>query len=290
MGSLTTCRVTIGGVRTRAIEVVGTGPVLLFLHGFSDQADTWIPVLEELALAGRRAVAVDLPGYGQADLAAPGEALPQLDTFVAAAIGHWTEGGRAPIVIGNSLGATLCLRAAQDPGLEVKGFVAISPAGFAHPWWAMPLKPFSRVNPLLFRPVVPMATYRRLMAPAFGYLAGGGAPLLEGVTSIHAAQFGTHADVTRMLAPTPDLLAEARGSTAQLRAIDAPMLVLWGRHDRICKISGARTLGALLSQGRVEILADCGHCPQLQLPGLVTQHVVEFADGLMEQSRAIPAG
>lgn len=275
---------TIGGVRTRAIEVAGTGPVLLFLHGFSDQADTWIPVLQELARAGRRAVAVDLPGYGRADLAAPGEALPQLDTFVAAAVDHWTEGSRAPIVVGNSLGATLCLRAAQDPGPEVAGFVAIAPAGFAHPWWASLLGPFSLVNPLLFRPVVPMATYHRLMALAFGYLAGGGTPLIEGVTTIHAAQFGTHADVTRMLAPLPALLAEVRRSATQLRDIDVPMLVLWGRHDRLCKVSGARALDALLPHGRSEILTDCGHCPQLQLPELVAQHVVEFSDGLTEQS------
>lgn len=283
--SLTTGQVTLGGIRTRTIEVRGSGPALLLLHGFSDQADTWIPVMQELARAGRRAVAVDLPGYGRADPPGPGAALPQLDGFVAAAVSRWTEGGRAPILVGNSLGAVLCLRAAQDPELGLAGIVPISPAGFEHPRWVGLFARYAWVNPLLFRPVVPMSTFRRLMAPAFGYLAGGGQPLVANATRTHASQFRTHADVIRMLAPVPLLLAEVRESAALQRQIDIPTLILWGRHDRLCKVTGARSLGLLIPQGRVEVLADCGHCPQLQRPELVAQHLINFADRIAGDSQ-----
>lgn len=62
----------IAGIRTRTIEVDGREPALLLLHGFSDQADTWLPLLQELGVSGRRAVAVDLPGFGQSRPLKPG--------------------------------------------------------------------------------------------------------------------------------------------------------------------------------------------------------------------------
>ncbi|MER6900182.1 alpha/beta fold hydrolase, partial [Amycolatopsis sp. NPDC000740] len=71
------------GMRTRVLEVgppvaeapapkrtrrKGDGkpraPRLVLLHGYCDSADTWRPVLGELAAAGIAAIAVDLPGFG----------------------------------------------------------------------------------------------------------------------------------------------------------------------------------------------------------------------------------
>ena len=77
--------------RTRALETSGDGPVLLLLHGFGDHAGTWLPVLGELQRRGRRAVALDLPNFGEADPAGPGSVLGSLHEFVAAAVERWTE-------------------------------------------------------------------------------------------------------------------------------------------------------------------------------------------------------
>jgi pimeloyl-ACP methyl ester carboxylesterase len=46
--------------------MVGQPRKLPSLHGFSGSADTWRPFLRVLAGQGRRAVALDLPGFGQA--------------------------------------------------------------------------------------------------------------------------------------------------------------------------------------------------------------------------------
>src|SRR5689334_11442233 len=51
---------------TRALELDGDGPGIVLLHGWGDSADTWRPLLVELAARGRRAIAVDLPGFGEA--------------------------------------------------------------------------------------------------------------------------------------------------------------------------------------------------------------------------------
>ena len=50
----------IGGVATRVLDVDGDGPPILLLHGFTDSADSWRPLIKELAGHARRVVAVDL--------------------------------------------------------------------------------------------------------------------------------------------------------------------------------------------------------------------------------------
>ena len=39
----------VAGVATRVLEVDGDGPPILLLHGFTDSADSWRPLIKELA-------------------------------------------------------------------------------------------------------------------------------------------------------------------------------------------------------------------------------------------------
>src|SRR3954449_220268 len=59
-------RLELSAHTTRALELDGDGPGIVLLHGWGDSADTWRPLLAELAASGRRAIAVDLPGFGHA--------------------------------------------------------------------------------------------------------------------------------------------------------------------------------------------------------------------------------
>jgi pimeloyl-ACP methyl ester carboxylesterase len=54
------------GSRFHVVEA-GTGPMVLFLHGFPEFWWAWHELLPEVADAGFRAVAVDLRGYGASD-------------------------------------------------------------------------------------------------------------------------------------------------------------------------------------------------------------------------------
>src|SRR3954452_19750218 len=54
------------GSRFHVVEA-GTGPLVLFLHGFPEFWWAWHDILPRIADAGFRAVAVDLRGYGASD-------------------------------------------------------------------------------------------------------------------------------------------------------------------------------------------------------------------------------
>jgi pimeloyl-ACP methyl ester carboxylesterase len=54
------------GTRFHVVEA-GTGPLVLFLHGFPEFWFAWHRVLPAVAEAGYRAIAIDLRGYGASD-------------------------------------------------------------------------------------------------------------------------------------------------------------------------------------------------------------------------------
>jgi pimeloyl-ACP methyl ester carboxylesterase len=83
-----------------------------------------------LGRRGRRAIVVDLPGFGTADPLDGGPILPQFDAFAAAVLGY--AGGKRcepAIAVGNSLGGCVSLRLAERHGDTLSGVVAVAPAG-----------------------------------------------------------------------------------------------------------------------------------------------------------------
>lgn len=130
------------GMRTRVLTNAPAGiPTrtgsqrarVVLLHGYCDSADTWRDVLTEFADAGRAAVAVDLPGFGEADPLRSGDILPQLDTFVSALLAEQSVAGPV-VLVGNSLGGTLSVRAAEGPQSPLAGVVSIAAPGLADSW------------------------------------------------------------------------------------------------------------------------------------------------------------
>ena len=82
----------------------------MLLHGWADSADTWRPLLAGLGTRDRRAIAVDLPGFGTASRLGSDAMLPQLDAFAAELVREWAE-GEDVVVVGNSLGGVTALLA-----------------------------------------------------------------------------------------------------------------------------------------------------------------------------------
>src|SRR3954469_15443944 len=94
-------RLELGGCDTRVLELEGQGPPVVFFHGFSDSADTWRTTLDALGRLGRRAMAIDLPGFGTSAPLDEEPILPQLDRVGAAAVEYAAESGEPVVAAGN---------------------------------------------------------------------------------------------------------------------------------------------------------------------------------------------
>jgi pimeloyl-ACP methyl ester carboxylesterase len=276
-------RTRLAGVETRTLSIEGDGPSLLLLHGYADSADTWRPLLRRLAASERAAMAVDLTGFGTAEpLEAGSPMLPQWDRVVRAAIEQLSEDGRGEvIVVGNSLGGALSLRAAQSPELPIAGIVPIAPAGLHMAHWFGVIETERLIRLLRRSPLpVPETLVRQIVARVYRELAfhdRAGAD--RDVIASFSRHIGTLErsmgvlDIGRRLLPE---LEEA----FDLRSIDCPLLLVWGDRDRMVYTDGAERVLRAVDYSDIEIIPDCGHCPQVEVPDRLAEILLGFPDSL----------
>ncbi len=278
-------RLELAGVGTRALELEGDGPPLLLLHGYADSADTWRRLLVELARRRRRALAIDLPGFGEADrLDRKRPIVEQLEEVGAAAVRALAdEHGTDVVVAGNSLGGLTSLRLAMRDDLPLAGIVPIGPAGFDHPRWFTLIRTQPAIRFLLASPVpVPSAVLRGMLGQVYRQLAfAHPREMTSDVVNAFTKHHGTQRDLRRLLGTGNTLIPEITGGRAfELERIDVPVTLIWGDRDRMVAHKGSRHLVEALPGMRYELLAGVGHCPQVEVPERVTEILLQAAPAL----------
>ncbi|MDT4914881.1 MAG: hypothetical protein QOC66_4009 [Pseudonocardiales bacterium] len=119
--------VRANGIALHVAEL-GTGPLVLLLHGFPQFWWGWHQQLTDLADAGYRAVAVDLRGYGASDKPPRGYDSPTLAADMAALVTSLGESDA--MIVGNDVGGTLAWTMAARHPRVVRSMVVL---GAAHP-------------------------------------------------------------------------------------------------------------------------------------------------------------
>jgi pimeloyl-ACP methyl ester carboxylesterase len=275
-------RRTFAGFGTRVLELEGSGAPLVLFHGYADSADTWRQTLALIARSGRRALAVDLPGFGTADRLAPEPVLPQLDAFGHAVVRYAGGRDRTPVLaVGNSLGGALSLRLAERHRGKVAGVVAVAPAGLR----------MSRLLSIVERDRV-LQSLLSLPAPVPGVL------LQAAVARLYIQLgFGSRRHIDprivrsftyhhRDRATVAGYLDVARRLVGELRdpfdfgRITQPVLLVWGDRDRLVFHDGAERLLREVPGARLELLRGVGHCPQVEVPERVARLLLGFEPAL----------
>lgn len=270
-------------------HVTGDGPAVLLVHGWGGFKEGWGPLVDALALAGLRSVAVDLPGWGAAP-APRGFAHGPAD--YAAALAGSIDRHRPVALVGHSMGSGPALLAARDRGIA--GLVAIgpqwSPAGTRalRSWRGVARLPV--VGATLMR--IGLAHARRnRSAIRDSFLSAIARPdaeirdprlrdLLEEATDRFAATD------TRTLARSvaPLLGFDARPVA---RDVDSDTLLILGAEDRVIDNRAARWAIAPAPRVRSIVIPDVAHFPHFEAP---EQALPAIVDHLRSVARATPAG
>lgn len=266
----------LAGFETRALELEGDGPPILFLHGFADSADTWRWVLNLLAREDRRALALDMPGFGTCSPLRDEEPiLDQLDAFGRAALEYLAPDGGA-IVCGNSLGGCVALRLSEDADLRLEGVMPIAPAGLDMARWIGIIERELGARLVLSAPVPDLAV-RTVVAEVYKRLAFQHPEHVDPrAIRTFAGHLQSRTTASRVLASARRLLPELR-EPFRLELISCPVLLVWGEKDRMVFQTGAEDVLDAASEARLELVEDCGHCPQLECPERISELVLEFA-------------
>jgi len=286
--------------RPAAPHVRPTAPRLVLLHGYCDSADTWRPALEQLAAAGVPAIAVDLPGFGDAQPLRPGPMLPQLDAFTTAVVREQAVLGSV-VLAGNSLGGTMSLRAAQTAldsssaeksaskgRLPISGVVSIAAPGFVDSWlirtvarYPLPLRLYSSL------PVpVPGFLVRKVaeqLVPRFLYADAGAADATQ--VQRFTALFPDYRATKNRLEQARQLVAEL-ADAYRLDSVKVPLLVVACGKDKLVTAASGRQLHTLVPHSRLMVREDWGHCPQLDDPEEIAELLTYFAASAVRTTQA----
>jgi pimeloyl-ACP methyl ester carboxylesterase len=261
-----------------AAAAAGAEPALC-VHGLGGSAVNWT----ELAGLMRRRLAaesIDLPGHGRSGPAPDRDYSPE--AHARAVIAYLEHSARGPVhLIGNSLGGAVSVRvAARRPDL-VRTLTLISPAV---PDVRLRLHPL-RNNPRMAVLATPgvgelamrllssnapatrvQATIRLCFADPTRFSARRLAESIAEATYRQQLPWANEALLRSMRALGRAQVAERGRTWADLRAIAAPTLVVWGRRDRLVAPDLAQHVAGLVADVRLLLLDDIGHTPQMEDP------------------------
>lgn len=259
-----------------------TTPIML-LHGFGTSIGHWRHNLEVLG-SYHTVYALDMLGFGASRKAT---ADYKIELWVEQVYEFWQTFIQQPMVlVGNSIGSLVCLAAAAAHPEMVKGIALINLPDFsmreeAIPRWLRPI--VFRIESLVASPVVLSSLFRVVSRP----------PIVRkwaGLAYANPAAITTEL-VDILIAPAQDRGAAATFSAlfkamtsaefgpnvkTILPTLDIPMLLLWGRKDRMIPPSSARQLAALNPNLKLIELDDAGHCPHDECPELVNQMLLDW--------------
>ena len=252
----------------------GSGKPLLLVHGLGASWQSWEPVLPALA-AQREVIAIDLPGFGQTP---PLQGEVSIATLADALTAFIDEEGLSGIdMVGSSMGARLVLELARR---RVGGTtIALDPGGF---WTPGQLRFFDlsiRASVGLVRrlqPVMPLLTGnpigRTILLPQFSarpWALPAELVLREMRGYAHSPSLDA---ALNSLVHGPVQQGAPRGS------LPGPVVIGWGRQDRVCLPSQAQRAIELFPDATLHWFDYCGHFPMWDQPAATIDVILRHTE------------
>jgi haloalkane dehalogenase len=243
---------------------------LLCLHGYPESSHMWGPVVARARLAGWRALAPDLPGYGDSEPDPPHtwtRMVEAVDAF------HAAHAGGPVVLCVHDWGGLIGLRWACDHPEKVRALVISATGFFADGKW-------HGMAEVLRTPGEGEKAVDGLTRESFGQL-------LASVSTAMSAQaldhyFKAYGDETRRRG---QLELYRSGDFARLEpyrdclaALGVPALLLFGADDPFVPVAAAYRLRREMPQARMEILEGVGHFLFDDVPERAAGIVVQFVE------------
>ena len=251
----------VGGRKISYAGAGEDGDVILLVHGYGGDRNSWLFLQEPLA-AKYRVYALDLPGHGtSAKDVGDGtlDVLADAVTGVLDALGA----GRAHLV-GHSMGGAVGLAVAvRDPG-RIASLTLIAPSGFGADINAGYLRGFADAQTRReLKPVIGQLfadeslVTRQLVDDLLAYKR------LDGVDEALHALLGTLLDGDAQRGDSAAALAATGGAM--------PVTVVWGRADQIIPAAQAESVSGAVRH----VIDGAGHMPQMERPAEVQAAIEE---------------
>lgn len=257
-------RVELPGAGVNYAEI-GEGPPIVFVHGITSSWQAWLENMPHFASRGRRAIALDLPGFG----ASPMPSWPIEMPAYGRLLHDFCEKlglDDGVTLVGNSMGGLVAAEAVLSAPSHFDRLVLVSAAGFINTWlphqrgkatsqaWDTFGRPFGaaarfvvshcRARYAMFRFAIryPNRLSKELLweQMASGLPCPGFADALDAVIEYDARD--------------------------RLEEINIPVMIVWGTDDWVIPSMAAHSYQRRIPHSRLEIFERTGHVPQMERP------------------------
>ncbi|WP_318306745.1 alpha/beta fold hydrolase [Amycolatopsis solani] len=258
----------------------GSGAPVVFVHGVLTNAELWRKVVPDVAAAGFRCLAPDLPlGAHDLPMRTGADLSPTGNADVIADFLEALDLRDVTLVANDTGGALTQIMLSRRP--ERVGRVVLTPSDcfeYFFPPIFKALPPIARVPgsmAVLGQLLRIRALYR--LPLLFGWVTK--RPLPDAVAQSYLGQLrksaGVRRDLRKLLEdvhPRHTLAAAER-----LKTFDRPVLLAWAPEDKLFPIRLAHRLAALLPDAKLVEVPDSYTFISEDQPAVLARHVVEFA-------------
>lgn len=264
--------IKVDGVATSYLAAGDEGPLVLLLHG-TYWSRVWEPVIDDLAAAGLRPVAVDLPGFGRSDgELSPAEAsVPALAKWVVRFVEALGEADGPIFLAGHDIGGGVAQQMFTDGALEIPKLILMNAVMFDS--WPAP-------TVLRFRdPQVAAATTQRDILAARRHSV-----------TLALARPADEQEIAEWLDPWTDprvarswlamaIAADHEHTTRLVPALKAsskPKLLIWGEDDAFQKVVFAERFVTEIPNSRLVRIKQAGHIPTANDARKIAEEMIRF--------------
>jgi len=226
---------------------------VVFIHGFPFNKNMWIPQLESLP-QDVQGIALDVRGHGRSTI---GHGFFSVDVFARDLIGFIEKIGLRQIVLcGVSMGGYIALRTFELAPALLKGLVLVSTHAQADTD-AAKIKRFDTIQSVLKHG-------RRTFAIGFVKNVFSDYSLNTKPDEVAFIRSSIRRNDVRSICATLLALAARTDTTASLKKIDFPVLVIKGTEDRLVSTEQIEQLKTYIPRVEFAQLDLCGHLPNLE--------------------------
>ena len=268
-------QIEVDGLSVHYVEQ-GTGPPVLFLHGFGDAVFVWEDMLSRLT--GHRLIAVDLKGHG--DSGKPRDGRYSLRDHAAVVSGLMAALDlRDVVLVGQSLGAAIALVGmVWDDNLRSRTRALALLDAPAYPQkmpWFLAILRIPIVRYLSDRLMRPEAKTRATLKLVFHRP--------ERIAEDHVAvrvRFAGLPGAGDAMAATAQMMIpdDVAGLTSAYADVRVPTLLIWGEQDRVVPLAVGQSLVRQMPNARLEVVPDCGHNPHEEQPVRTAELLSRFLE------------
>ena len=257
--------IEVGGVRVRLTDA-GTGPVILFVHGFPLNHTMWTDQIEEFQKT-HRVIAPDLRGFGGTDGALYSVSMEQFADDLAALLDA-LEIEHPVTFCGLSMGGYVAWQFVQRHPARVSRLIVCDTRAAAD-------SPDAAANRLKMADIVlkdgPEPVAWAMMPKLFAQCTSERCPKAIGsvremvMTSNPVAIAAAH----RGMAVRPDV-------TSILPTLRIPTLVICGEHDAISPVAEMKAFAELIPAAEFVVIQNAGHMAPMEQPHSVNCAIRRF--------------